>query len=957
MAFKRKAFISYSHSDEKLATWIQEKLEAFIVPKEIAKEFGSRSLGKMFRDRVDLAAAGDLGTEIRKALEESEYLILLCSPKSAESEYVREEIRYFKSLGRTHSILAAIIDGEPHASARRDVDNAEECFPPHLLNKVDGNGNMTLEPEDTEPLAADFRADKDGKENGLLKIISGLLKVDLDDLIERQKQAERRRRNRSNLIALTMTALFAASLIAGGIALNLRNIAERDRELAETAQARAEKSEQLQKIARNSADKNRDLAEQRQAEAQQREKEALEALASSLSANCNYNCKTIRALSAQQDGKGVLRILGTSDPQRQSALVRYNINNIPTAKEFLQSGEIVTAIDSRHETTLPLVWVGENASYGETISYAWKTILHHGGKIPWQGGEDHISSSIRTSDEGFLLPFLFSNCVEYNPTSECTSVFYNGQHFHQLTDDHSIRGKAYEEGSYFYYDETSQTLTVILKDVVLKYRSQNNHLDWSETVLKSELGEDEIQRLALIQRCNDHELTGGIALGAPDQEEQFCPAEMNVLNGGEFVMDRSVNLIGDYNLANLYSDYQNSQFSFPETNKWIDTKPPLDKTYEDEDLCLNGWLKQGAVLCSSQNARSTTKQGTPLKETEKTAIKGTCRREYNHALSLRPDDEVKTYLLEDVDAVGRQLELLADYITTDGDLTAVYQGDTGFGARFAVVVDRDGDIDCKVYRASDYEHGYNSSNVDSIILDGSFIYPVREIKNDDWLIYFPLEQRGILRIRGDDFHGAINNNLSSGELEGNCISNYENESILCFNETHMSFYKISETDEKNILKLDRTRRCYIGNDVAISVDDMTILKILPNGKVIYESKWGDRSALGLYDLTTCSNDTVIQIERDSSILYRSNEIWTVRDNVVKIYDANNGVMAVNSRFPLPNIQKISDHPNGLMFGYGNEWRQLNAVPSEDIIIEFNKRFSTFKEPELERFLTEASPAQ
>ena len=136
------AFISYSHSDEKLAAWLHRALEAYRVPGPLVGKHGPlpKRLGRCFRDRAELSAADDLAREIREALEQSDALIVLCSPRSAGSQYVEEEIRYFKSLGRGARILAAIADGEPHAVGKsingRALTEADECFPRSLLRRV-----------------------------------------------------------------------------------------------------------------------------------------------------------------------------------------------------------------------------------------------------------------------------------------------------------------------------------------------------------------------------------------------------------------------------------------------------------------------------------------------------------------------------------------------------------------------------------------------------------------------------------------------------------------------------------------------------------------------------------------------------------------------------------------------------------------------------------------------------
>jgi len=70
----------------------------------------------VFRDEDELQADADIGFPIYRALERSRFLLVLCSPRAVESTYVVNEISYFKSIGKSNQVLAAIIDGEPNAS-------------------------------------------------------------------------------------------------------------------------------------------------------------------------------------------------------------------------------------------------------------------------------------------------------------------------------------------------------------------------------------------------------------------------------------------------------------------------------------------------------------------------------------------------------------------------------------------------------------------------------------------------------------------------------------------------------------------------------------------------------------------------------------------------------------------------------------------------------------------------
>ena len=72
-----RAFISYSHSDERWARWIHSRLETYRVPRHLvgqdsAKGPVPRRVGRVFRDRDELSAGGDLSASVREALAASE---------------------------------------------------------------------------------------------------------------------------------------------------------------------------------------------------------------------------------------------------------------------------------------------------------------------------------------------------------------------------------------------------------------------------------------------------------------------------------------------------------------------------------------------------------------------------------------------------------------------------------------------------------------------------------------------------------------------------------------------------------------------------------------------------------------------------------------------------------------------------------------------------------------------
>ena len=95
--YKYKAFISYSHSDEKWASWLHKALEAYRPPKSLVGR--ETPMGRVperfapvFRDREELATSTSLGEMLTEALRASACQIVICSPRAAKSRWTNEEI-------------------------------------------------------------------------------------------------------------------------------------------------------------------------------------------------------------------------------------------------------------------------------------------------------------------------------------------------------------------------------------------------------------------------------------------------------------------------------------------------------------------------------------------------------------------------------------------------------------------------------------------------------------------------------------------------------------------------------------------------------------------------------------------------------------------------------------------------------------------------------------------------
>ena len=257
--FVYDAFISYRHKplDMAVAKAIHKQLETYRIPAGIQKKTGKKRMGKVFRDQEELPLLADLGEGIRRALEQSEWLIVICSPELLESKWCMKEIDTFIALGRRDRILTVLVSGEP-----------QDSFPVQL-RVIDG--------DEREPLAADVRAASPARtlarvRREKLRLLAPMLGVGYDDL--RRRQRERAVRT----AVLAGAVAFAAMAGATGYVLRQNSLlaeqivfAEEQRQLAEEQTAIAEEQRQAAIINAEWAMQEKALAEeQRQLADEQR---------------------------------------------------------------------------------------------------------------------------------------------------------------------------------------------------------------------------------------------------------------------------------------------------------------------------------------------------------------------------------------------------------------------------------------------------------------------------------------------------------------------------------------------------------------------------------------------------------------------------------------------------------------------------------------------------------------
>ncbi len=206
--YKYYAFISYSSHDTAWGKRLQCKLEGYRMPATLCSEHGweRKPIKPVFFAPTDIQPGG-LSEELRERLKASRHLIVICSPHSAQSEWVGKEIAFFHSLGRTNNIHFFIVDGIPH-SGNKDT----ECFNPVIKE-------LGL----PEILGANihervYRWSWMNRERAYVQLITKLLGVEFDTIWQRHRRLLRQK------IATCIIGIIAVIAALLGVYINTQPV-------------------------------------------------------------------------------------------------------------------------------------------------------------------------------------------------------------------------------------------------------------------------------------------------------------------------------------------------------------------------------------------------------------------------------------------------------------------------------------------------------------------------------------------------------------------------------------------------------------------------------------------------------------------------------------------------------------------------------------------------------------
>lgn len=183
--YKYFAFISYNSKDIEWGRRLQKKLENYRMPITMCNEHGwkRKPIKPVFFAPTDIQPGG-LSEELQERLKASRNLIVICSPNSAQSEWVGKEIEFFYNLGRVKHLHFFIVDGIPHSN-----NSSAECFNPVIdsLGLPEILGANINEQSQTYPFT-NIPWALMNKERAYVQLISKLLEVEFDSIWQRHKR-------------------------------------------------------------------------------------------------------------------------------------------------------------------------------------------------------------------------------------------------------------------------------------------------------------------------------------------------------------------------------------------------------------------------------------------------------------------------------------------------------------------------------------------------------------------------------------------------------------------------------------------------------------------------------------------------------------------------------------------------------------------------------------------------
>jgi len=176
------AVVAFVPEDSAWCDWIYRNLNGYPLPRTLVDRVTGHGFPRpdclsIFPDRRDAS----FPERYWRAVENSTYLVVVCSPDSAQSSTVDEQIRAFKNAGGDERIVALVVDGPPDAQLG-EKRRAAQCdwLPAWLRWRLEAEGFRAA--GRSEPRVIDarrgYRSLKQVRDN----LLSALIDTDIGEL-------------------------------------------------------------------------------------------------------------------------------------------------------------------------------------------------------------------------------------------------------------------------------------------------------------------------------------------------------------------------------------------------------------------------------------------------------------------------------------------------------------------------------------------------------------------------------------------------------------------------------------------------------------------------------------------------------------------------------------------------------------------------------------------------------
>ena len=254
-------FISYSHAaDGRLAPAVQHGLH------HLAKPWHRRRALWIFRDQTGLSVTPALWSSIQRALDDSEWFVLLASPEAARSPWVNREIEHWTATRPAGRILPVVTDGKWQWDAARGDLTADSTAVPDALR-----GAFT-----EEPLYLDLRWARDERlltlrhapfREAIAQLAAPMHGISKDEL-EGEDLRQHRRGRRLRRVAVAALAMLTVLASMAGL------LAQHNADRATASAVEARRQQQVAQQQRGNAERSAEEAQRQEANARTQEARA-----------------------------------------------------------------------------------------------------------------------------------------------------------------------------------------------------------------------------------------------------------------------------------------------------------------------------------------------------------------------------------------------------------------------------------------------------------------------------------------------------------------------------------------------------------------------------------------------------------------------------------------------------------------------------------------------------------